>query len=348
MNSQEELRQLELDFSTGQISEADYHQRRDELISLGATGPQSARYGNNPFAPPAHWQGPYSGPQDPTRPSGYPADYGTGPTGQGYVDPNVHTQMVHSPGTGSFPQQPYSGLGPAGWSAVTGPTTGQPDPFRGAARKKRSRKELIRAGLAMVLLAAVIIGVAYWVGTGHLTGNNQAAQSSQQSATQPSDPGASGDPLLTDLPGEPQVAVTSKVKTWTDVPSVGLLSAAETMNYQSGEPTDADLAMAKNGYTTISVLVIKEKDATTATKVRDQLGGTQTAPTERRVQAQGGILAFANDSASDGPAKVFRVAYYASNGYLVRIGATGTDLFAVEQQFQVVLTAQLRLLHADS
>ena len=350
MGWQEDLQQLELERSSGQVSEADYYRRRDELLAFGASQPgvnpaenfsQSTTFPQQAYSGLGSYPGGVSG-LDLSGPN--TGGLSTGPTMTTNAFQPTDQYPVGPTWTGSAGTPPnpggFYGTGPTVIESANAP----------ASRPKRAKQDWIKAGLAMVILAGFIILAVFWL-SGRFGQNSTAAPATTSQAS-PSSTASADDPLIAAyLPGEAQPGITNKVKNWADVPPLGFLSASEVTAFTSGKPTDAHLGMTRDGYDTIRVLVVHVQNADAAKHVRDQLSTISLSPGQRRADAQAGVIAFANDSvknSSNDQTQILRMAYYASGEYVVRIDVLGSDLLNVQQEFGVVLASQLRALTADS
>jgi hypothetical protein len=380
MSWQDELRRLDEELATGQISADDYRLRRDAVMA-SAVSPAA-----NPAPTPGEsttvmpqiptGQQPLGHTGDPDKTqivSGRSADVDRTQAVGGWVatppppdDPN-RTQIV--PGVppqayvGARPPRPAPGFDqnqppwqneeplPPSWSGEDFPpfaannsvdwTLQGPEVFE-SEKKSGAGKVFGIIGIVVVLLG--IAAGAYFLFRPD-DNNNQAGPGGQDD-TSTSEPATttSAKPKgpIAELPGDQQNM--SKVKTFAQVEAIDYLTPQEIDIYRQGGASDAAVAISIDSDVRIIVVVVTMQSPEAAVAARDALATLQLNFSLVARESEPGVVAAGNPNASNGP--LLR-AHYASEDKVVRIQTQGEDGDAADELFDQVIIDQLERLPAD-
>jgi hypothetical protein len=209
MSWQEDLRRLDVELAAGRITHGRYRKVRDELLA-GKSGGAAPSPVTSPLRRPTgqHWQSIYPDPQPqpttpltpPTAPPLFPTDQpmsAPSPADTRATDSMPVPRVTNTPVDRSTFALPSPSTIPMGM-AQPGPTSSLNDPFSHQAVKNRQRRVWLFVSLG-VLVAALLIGGSWWLGT-HNTGGGPPAP---PSANPPAAPGGTVEGRLPVLPGIP-------------------------------------------------------------------------------------------------------------------------------------------------
>lgn len=386
MSWQEELRRLDEELASGQLSADEYRTRRDQVLS-SAVGqlpqPQQAQQpvaGSN--ADETQVIAPVSRP--PGAPQQQPADNSAertqvvswqtqqsaaDPSRTEFVQPPPQAQQYSPPGgmpqqgpaspAGGFPQhQPAWNLAAADQSPPWGgpdlpPLSpgGDPDWIRQGPeffsdKPRRSKGTKIGAIVAAVVVLGGIAFGAYFL-WGPDSGSTPANQTTaQQPSTQASTPKPPDPMAVASLPG--QLETHDDVKSFDQVQGLNYLNPKEMSAYQAAQPDTVKFVVyhLANG-NNIALLLVKTASPAAAQKAAEKLLSVQVENGAKRLtNAPDGVFASAIDK-KDGQVAQVR-GHYVHGNVVVRIDVSSqTSLQAAESDFTSAANQQLQALSAD-